>query len=540
MNMRLLVWLCVAVLSATLSFSALSQQRTARVALVIGNANYPDASTPLSTTIGDARTVGEELRRSNFEVDLKENLGKEDMRRAIEAFTGKIQSGMAALFYFSGYGIQVARQTYLIPVNVQVWTEADVRRDGISLDGLLAEMHRKGAKVKIVILDAARRNPFERRFRAVPGGLAALDMPEGTLAMYSAAPGKVLNDGTGANSLFVSELMKEIRSPNLTAEEVFNRTRIGVSRASNNEQIPWVASSLIEDFYFGTSRVATTPSPTPSPTPTPTPTPAPVPAPAAPAPSPGPSAALTPSEPSRGGAKAGEFIRDCQGCGEMVVLPAGSFDMGSNVEYENPVHRVTIAKPFAIGRYEVTFDEWDRCVEEKGCKYQADDRGWGRGNRPVINVSWLDAKEFVAWLSQKTGQTYRLPSEAEWEYAARAGVNTPFWWGRDVGSRQANCRECNTGTGQQTQPVGSYNPNPFGIYDTAGNAAEWVEDCWNDNFRGAPRDGSAWLAGQCRLRVLRGGAFDSQGKYVRSTARFRYDTDVRYSANGFRVVRELQ
>lgn len=536
MNMRLLVWLCVAVLSATLSFSALSQQRTARVALVIGNANYPDASTPLSTTIRDARTVGEELRRSDFEVDLKENVGKEDMRRAIDAFTGKIHSGMAALFYFSGYGIQVARQTYLIPISVQVWTEADVRRDGISVDGLLAEMHRKGAKVKIVILDAARRNPFERRFRAVAAGLAALDAPEGTLAMYSAAPGKVLNDGTGANSLFVSELMKEIRSPNLTAEEVFNRTRIGVSRASNGEQIPWVASSLLEDFYFGTSRVATTPSARPSPTPTP----APVPAPATPAPSPGPSATLTPSEPSRAGAKAGEFIRDCQGCGEMVVLPAGSFDMGSNTEYENPVHRVTIAKPFAIGRHEVTFDEWDRCVEEKGCKYQADDRGWGRGNRPVINVSWLDAKEFVAWLSQKTGQTYRLPSEAEWEYAARAGANTPFWWGRDVGSRQANCRECNTGAGQQTQPVGSYNPNPFGVYDTAGNAAEWVEDCWNDNFRGAPRDGSAWLAGQCRLRVLRGGAFDSQGRYVRSTARFRYDTDVRYSANGFRVVRELQ
>jgi formylglycine-generating enzyme required for sulfatase activity len=536
MNMRLLVWLCVAVLSATLSFSALSQQRTARVALVIGNANYPDASTPLSTTIRDARTVGEELRRSDFEVDLKENVGKEDMRRAIDAFTGKIHSGMAALFYFSGYGIQVARQTYLIPISVQVWTEADVRRDGISVDALLAEMHRKGAKVKIVILDAARRNPFERRFRAVAAGLAALDAPEGTLAMYSAAPGKVLNDGTGANSLFVSELMKEIRSPNLTAEEVFNRTRIGVSRASNGEQIPWVASSLLEDFYFGTSRVATTPSARPSPTPTP----APVPPPATPAPSPGPSATLTPSEPSRAGAKAGEFIRDCQGCGEMVVLPAGSFDMGSNTEYENPVHRVTIAKPFAIGRHEVTFDEWDRCVEEKGCKYQADDRGWGRGNRPVINVSWLDAKEFVAWLSQKTGQTYRLPSEAEWEYAARAGANTPFWWGRDVGSRQANCRECNTGAGQQTQPVGSYNPNPFGIYDTAGNAAEWVEDCWNDNFRGAPKDGSAWLAGQCRLRVLRGGAFDSQGKYVRSTARFRYDTDVRYSANGFRVVRELQ
>jgi formylglycine-generating enzyme required for sulfatase activity len=224
----------------------------------------------------------------------------------------------------------------------------------------------------------------------------------------------------------------------------------------------------------------------------------------------------------------------------MVVVPAGAFDMGSSTEYENPAHRVTIAKPFAIGRYEVTFDEWDRCVEDKGCKAQPDDREWGRGDRPVINVSWLDAKAFVAWLSQKTGQTYRLPSEAEWEYAARAGTNSPFWWGRDVGSRQANCRECSTGSGQQTSPVGSYKPNAFSLYDTAGNAAEWVEDCWNDNYRGAPTNGSAWTTGQCRLRVLRGGAYDSQSKSVRSTARFRYDTDVRYSANGFRVARELQ
>jgi formylglycine-generating enzyme required for sulfatase activity len=525
MNMRLLLWLCVTIVSATLSLSAVSQQRAARVALVIGNANYPDASTPLSTTIRDARTLADEFRRSEFEVDLKENVGKEEMQRAIDAFTGKIRSGTAALFYFSGYGIQVSRQTYLIPVNAQVWTEAEVRRDGISVDNLLAEMHRKGARVKIVIIDAARRNPFERRFRASPAGLAALDAPEGTLAMFSTAPGKVINEGTGTNSLFVSELLKEMRSPNLTAEEVFNRARIGVSRASNNEQVPWVASSLVEEFYFAPRGTATGPSP-PSPAPPP-PKPTPIPTP-------------TGGDPPRTGDKPGEVFRDCQQCGEVVVVPAGSFDMGSNTEYENPVHRVTIAKPFAIGRFEVTFEEWDRCYEDKGCKHRPDDREWGRGKRPVINVSWLDAKEYLAWLSQKTGQTYRLPSEAEWEYAARGGTNSAFWWGRDVGSRQANCRECNTGSGQQTQPAGSYNPNPYGLYDTAGNAAEWVEDCWNDNYRGAPNNGSAWTSGQCRLRVLRGGAFDSQSKYVRSSARFRYDSDVRYSANGFRVVRELQ
>jgi formylglycine-generating enzyme required for sulfatase activity len=537
MKTRILFWLCALFASAMLILSAGAQQRTARVALVIGNASYPDASTPLSTTIRDARSLAEELRRSEFEVDVKENLGKEDMQRAIDAFVGKIRSGTAGLFYFSGYGIQVGRQTYLLPINAQIWSEADLRRDGFSVDGLLAEMNRRGAKVKIVIIDAARRNPFERRFRASAAGLAAIDAPEGTLAMYSAAPGKLINDGSGANSVFMTELIKELRVPNLTAEEAFNHARIGVSRASNNEQVPWVASSLVDEFYFGTSRPAPTsppPAPAPAPARAPAPAPAPVPAPSpAPAPAPAPPPATTSSTP-------GDSFRDCQGCGEMVIVPAGAFDMGSNAEYENPVHRVTIAKPFAIGRYEVTFDEWDRCVEDKGCTAQPDDREWGRGGRPVINVSWLDAKAFATWLSQKTGQTYRLPTEAEWEYAARAGTNTPFWWGRDVGSRQANCRECNTGVGQQTNPVGSYKPNAFGLFDTAGNAAEWVEDCWNDNYRGAPKDASAWAAGQCRLRVLRGGAFDSQAKAVRSTARFRYDTDVRYSANGFRVVRELR
>jgi formylglycine-generating enzyme required for sulfatase activity len=544
MNMRLVFCLCVAVASAVFAHSALSQQ-PARVALLIGNANYPDASTPLSTTIRDARTLADEFRRTEFDVDLKENVGREDMQRAIDAFIGKIRPGMVALFYFSGYGIQVARQTYLIPVNAQVWTEAEVRRDGISLDALLAEMQRKGAKVKIVIIDASRRNPFERRFRASAAGLAALDAPDGTLAMYSAAPGKVINEGSGPNSLFVGELIKELRVPNLTAEEVFNRARIGVSRASNNEQVPWVASSLVDEFYFGSPRpVATAPSaaPTPAPAPTPQRTPTPQPPPAA-APAPAVTAtapAASTSAPSAGGAKAGDVFRDCQGCVEMLVLPAGTFDMGSTTEYENPPHRVNIAKPFAIGKHEVTFDQWDACVADGGCKHRPDDREWGRGDRPVINISWLDAKAFVAWLSQKTGQTYRLPSEAEWEYAARGGTNSPYWWGRDVGSRQANCRECNTGSSQQTAAIGSYKANPFGLFDTAGNAAEWVEDCWNDNYRGAPQNGSPWLTGQCRLRVLRGGAFDSAAKYLRSTARFRYDSDVRYSANGFRVVRELQ
>ena len=169
MGIRLLLWPGVLLGFTALLGMAQSQPRAPRVALVIGNAAYSDPSTPLSTTITDARTLAEELRRNEFEVDLKENLGKEDMQRALDAFMGKIRAGSTALFYFSGYGIQAAKQTFLIPINAKVWNEADLRREGFSLDNTLAEMNRKGAKAKIVIIDAARRNPFERRFRAVAG-----------------------------------------------------------------------------------------------------------------------------------------------------------------------------------------------------------------------------------------------------------------------------------------------------------------------------------------------------------------------------------
>jgi formylglycine-generating enzyme required for sulfatase activity len=236
----------------------------------------------------------------------------------------------------------------------------------------------------------------------------------------------------------------------------------------------------------------------------------------------------------------GEVLRDCPDCGELVVVPIGEFEMGGNdAPYEKPVHKVTIAKPFAIGRREVTFDEWDACVSAGGCKYNPDDRGWGRSKRPVIDVSWDDAQAFVSWLSQKTAKRYRLPTEAEWEYAARAGTPTNFSWGRDVGANNANCEDCTAPPARRTVPTGSFRPNGFGLYDTSGNVAEWVQDCWNDTYRNAPKDGSAWTTGQCGQRVLRGGSFSSRSNLIRSSSRFRYDRDVRYYANGFRVLREL-
>jgi formylglycine-generating enzyme required for sulfatase activity len=541
----LLLILLVACAAGLAPLSAAAQQRAeaaksaSRLALVIGNAAYPDTGA-LSHPTRDARALADELRRSGFAVDLKENLGKEEMRRAIEDFQAKIKAGSAALFFFGGFAIQVARQNYLIPINARIWSERDVRQEGISIDQILTDMQRHGAKVKVVILDASRRNPFERRFRTAPGGLAAIDVPDDSLVMFAAAPGRVHDETEGGNSLLVTELIKEMSSPTRQpAEDVFNHTRVGVSRTTRGEQVPWVSSSLVDDFDFGRVTAPAASRPTPEPA---TPPPAaevakPAPPPA-PAPTPAPSLAAT--APSAVAPEPGEVFRDCQDCGEMVVVPAGEFNMGGDTPYEKPEHRVTIATAFAIGRREVTFDEFDLCVSARACRQPPDDHGWGRGTQPVIEVSWDDAKAFVGWLARRTGRKYRLPSEAEWEYAARGGTMTAFWWGREVSSGHANCEDCGGTPPRQTLPVGSFRPNGFGVFDTAGNAAEWVEDCWNDTYRNAPRDGSAWTTGQCRQRVLRGGSFASRSNVIRSGARFRYDQDVRYYANGFRVARDLK
>lgn len=524
-----------------------------RFALVIANIRYPDAPAPLQTIAKDGRLLAEELRRNDFEVDLRENLRKEETQEVLDAFYAKLNAGSAALLYFGGYGMQVGRQSFLLPVNAQVWSETEVRRDGINLDAVLGEMNRRGARVKIAVIDAARTNPFERRFRASSAGLAPVDAPEGSLVLYSAPPGKVVREESGDTSLFMRELGKELRAPNITAEEAFAHTRIGVARASKAEQVPWVASSLIEEFRFTKPSSLAVPSaaiPAPRPVePEPTirlpPRPsASAEAPTAPAP-PSPIAALpVPVSPKLRASDAKsqnrQTLQDCDDCPEMIVMTAKAFEMGSAATpFERPIHQVTFAKPFAIARRETTVGEWNRCVEAGSCKYRPSGAEARSASHPITNVSWFDAKEYAAWLSAKTRQTYRLPSEAEWEYAAKGGAGTPFAWGQQVGDGKANCRNCLSSLNPEPVNVGAFPENGFGLFDMAGNAAEWVEDCWNDSYRGAPQDGSAWQQGSCSLRVLRGGSFDSSATYVRPSARFRYDADVRYHANGFRLVRVM-
>ncbi|MCG6863673.1 MAG: formylglycine-generating enzyme family protein [Chromatiaceae bacterium] len=242
--------------------------------------------------------------------------------------------------------------------------------------------------------------------------------------------------------------------------------------------------------------------------------------------------------PASAKAQAGNQFRDCAECPLMAVIPAGRFTMGSkhHRNEEKPVHEVTIPEPFAIGVYEVTVGEWDACLREAGCDHTP--TSLDNAQMPVADVSWDDAQQYVVWLSKKTGKDYRLPSEAEWEYAARGGSDTAFWWGDAVGTNNADCRDCGSEwDGKSAAPIGSFKPNPFGLYDVHGNLWEWTQDCSNRSYKGAPSDGSPWLRGDCLARMLRGGSWNLEADYMRSTRRHSYDWDVRYYLHGFRVAR---
>jgi len=236
----------------------------------------------------------------------------------------------------------------------------------------------------------------------------------------------------------------------------------------------------------------------------------------------------------------GETIRDCADCPEMVAIEPGQFMMGSRFDAaEQPAHRVTIEYPFALSKYEVTYGSWKSCVADGACapiaklKDASDDVA-------VRNVSWRDANQFTEWLRKKTGKPYRLPTESEWEYAARSDSDSAFWWGEEMMADAVSCRGCATPSSKRPEPVGSFPANPFGLHDMNGGVWEWVSDCWHSSYAGHPADGTSWESSDCRQRVLRGGSWRNDPSYLRSASRFYYDATVRYSVNGFRVALTLQ
>jgi formylglycine-generating enzyme required for sulfatase activity/class 3 adenylate cyclase len=222
---------------------------------------------------------------------------------------------------------------------------------------------------------------------------------------------------------------------------------------------------------------------------------------------------------------------------EMVALRGGSFAMGSNEDVsEKPVHQLTL-KPFAIGKFPVSVREWNECAAAKACGFVAN----GQEDAPVTNLSWSDAKQYAAWLAEATRKPYRLLTEAEWEYAARGGTQTRYWWGDQLQSGMANCKNCSeTATTEQPTKVGSSKPNPFGLYEMGGGVDQWVEDCWHKNYQGAPADGSAWVEGQCASHVIRSGSWRNDARYVRPSNRDSYDTEVRYPTHGLRIAQSAR
>ena len=489
-------------------------QAQKRVALVIGNSNYHAQGVPvLRNPVNDARAMAKTLNGLGFEVIEVTDATQSEMRHAITAFGEKLSPNTVALVYYAGHGLQVGGKNYIVPVDANITSEGSVLSESVSMNAVLGQLEH--SKLSIVILDACRNNPYEHHFRgAGNGGLAQMDAPEGTYIAYATAPGKTAEDGEGEHGLYTQALLKEINEPGLPLEEVFKRVRVDVLTESKDAQMPWDASSLTGNFYFKPGSSVQVVSVEPEPVG-------------------GGGVSLEDLKKQEEG-QAGQVLRDCTECPEMVVIPAGSFEMGSNngETDERPVHRVDIARPFALGKYEVTQGEWRALMGNNPSDFQ------DCGDRcPVEEVSWEDAQSFVRRLNERTGKRYRLPSEAEWEYACRGGGQDTYCGGEDVdalGWYRQN-------SGSHTHSVGQKQANGYGLYDMSGNVDEWVEDCYHDSYAGAPGDGSAWTEGDCGRRVLRGGSWSNVVAYDLHAA-FRYGfifPSFRVSDHGFRVARTL-
>lgn len=558
----------------------------ARLALVIGNAAYREA--PLANPVTDSRAVAEALRQGDFDVTMVENADRAGLERALAAFREKLTRGAHVVVFYAGHAVQHRGRNFLAAVDANIRSPGDLGRDASDFDGLLDALIVSRPASAVVVLDAARDNPWQAAL-GNRKGLAPIEPLENIAVMAPVAPGRTQAETPGRTDPAIAEWLKAIRTPGLDMAAALTRTRDAVARATRRKQQVWISSPPAAGLVVtpngkpaaiaqATRGVIMAPPP-PGPQsdqlgpyelsfwetirnsenpaeyrayldaypngrfaslartreefyrtrgqarPT--------------SPAPAQTASATQARPGATPAPA-RPLRDCEDCPELTLLPAGTFEMGSNemFEFEKPVRSVAIGRPFYIGTREVTFAEWDACVAEGGCSHRPSDRNLGRGRRPVTDIHWNDAGAYVVWLSLKTGRKYRLPTEAEWEYAARAGTTTSYPWGNTIDKEKANCVGCNAQPRRQAIEVGQFPPNGFGLYDMAGNAAEWVADCWSESYRSSPRDGSAYSPPGCRERVLRGGSFNNDPRYLRSAARFKYESDVRFYTNGFRVVRE--
>jgi formylglycine-generating enzyme required for sulfatase activity len=536
-----------------------------RVALVIGNSKYSGDLPKLTNPDNDAELMAGTLKRLGFQVVKVQDADLNQMKRAISDFGTKLANAgkdAVGLFFYAGHGLQISGNNYLIPVNARIEKSADADLEAIDANLVLKQMEFAENSLNIIILDACRNNPLSRGMRSASGGLAKMDAPLGTFIAYSTAPGQTAADGEGKNSPYTAALAKAMVKPGIAIEEAFRDARVDVLNATNREQIPWESSSLTGAFYFspGTQTTASA---------------APALAPAAPAAAPAPAPTPADEGASKSLPAGGGALKECNNCPKLVSLPGGTFMMGApdsekdSTKYEHPQKRITI-KPFSIGIFDVTREQFEEFIKASGYKPATscdvdgngrltdgkgwDDPGFGRYTQsardPVVCVSWLDADAYVHWLAQITGKPYRLPSEAEWEYAARAGLTGAHYWddGDDKGAcRYANLADlaalevfsgwkiarCNDGHAF-TAPVDALKPSSLGIYGMLGNVKQWVEDCPTASPSEIPADGAA-IRGNCANRMVRGSAWNSPPSLVRFAYREQAPADYAAYNYGFRV-----
>ena len=557
----------------------------ARVALVIGNQDYSSLSI-LKNPINDARAMRDILKEKNFSVIYLENASQMEMEIAIESFANRLNEGKGVgLFYYAGHGIEVNGINYLVPTDARVLSKKFVRSQSVSTDIVVSAMEEANNRLNIVILDSCRSNPFGRDGS---GGLAPLNSASGIYVAYATAPGRIAEDGDEGNGLFTKYLIRYINQDGLKIEDVFKRVRENVMRDSGNAQIPWSSSSIYGDFYFtlpkkkenrekslivqeqDDSFYIT------------------------------PSFKTTPIKViidiggiewyqgmrfkrdtyivtlSKSGYVTKEFRIDFkknsivsleidkepfQGP-KMVKIERGSFYMGNE---SGKIHRVNIDYNFEIGKYEVSVEEFREFINDTnyktdakkgdGCYIDKSGNGdWGykndtnwenpyfqqSKNEPVVCVSWNDAKAYTRWLSKKTDKNYRLPTEAEWEFVARAGTESKWSFGNSKkylldyaniadNSTEISWRENWTDGYKYTSPIGSFKANPWGVYDMYGNVWEWCEDWYLENYYSPKKD--------VDRKVFRGGSWHNDSEYTHSSNRHKgYPTGRDYNS-GFRVVR---
>ena len=545
----------------------------ARVALVMGNDNYTQVP-KLQKAGNDATAMARELKAAGFTVQLHRDLNYRSMVRTVETFTAGIKGGDEVVVFFAGHGVQIKNGAYLLPVDIEATTETEVQQTSYELNMLTDKLSDAKAAFSLVMVDACRDNPLKAKGRSVGNtrGLSAVEPPKGQMVVYSASKGQQALDrlsekDSNPNSVFTREFISRMKKPGVRIEDLVREVQDAVEALAGtvkHEQRPALYNEARGNFYFfGPTTVQTAPG-----KPDPVDSGAQIEQQAWTAAKSGNTAAgysayleeypkgrfaaaarvaraavaaqaapvappVTPSAaPQSALPVAGQIIKDCADCPEMVAIPAGSFDMGSTDHPdEQPVHRVNVSA-FLLGRTEVTQRQWIAVMGSNPSSF----KNCGM-DCPVENINWNDAQVFSKKLSQKTGRTYRLPSEAEWEYAARAG-NSGKWSFGNGESQLGDYAWFDRNSGATTHIVAQKRPNAFGLYDVHGNVWEWVLDVPHDNYYGAPNDGSAWVNGgdQAR-RVLRGGAWKFNPWVLHSAIRFHYAPDFRSFIIGMLIAR---